>query len=625
MISYIRQVTNWVLYPWILTLYPIVYLYSINLRDIREAGVWQTMAVALAVVTVVELVWYGLLRDIHKAGVVTGVMAIIFLTYGHLYQGQVWLMPAMLGLGAVGIVLIIRSKKLWRQLTPSLNMITIALLLFPTWTVIDYMLNEAGKGQTANANPLERAVDTPARMNSPDYPDVYYIIFDGYSSNNYWLREYGYDNSAFTDALESRGFYVAYDSQSNYGVTIMSLVSSLNMRYINENDRTTSQTYDVETKQYLRSLIANNTVADRFKQMGYEYLYFLSGYLSPSVLADENIGFFPDGIRRISGLDTKATGHEGDWAYKQPFLPFFLETTLLQSQAKHIESQEADWPFPVYSAEIVQGTLEELRNIPNRDEATFTFAHIIKPHYPIQFDQDGNVIDVQFLHEDPAKSEYFFEQLLYINDEILALVDEIIAASSVPPIIIIQADHGSDLGEPHEANLWTYYEILNAYYMPGDGTTALFSDIAPVNSFRVVFNEYFNGEYELLKQNRYTLPDAWHKNDYFTQILYTDDRRLNPNMGDHMALIYAENDIFEAFNSDKSELLFSIPLEDIVHYIANPPPEPVLIERQGAVAMYALTSTEFQFNIGPDADGREWAVVVSIRPIRTTHSYEVGD
>ena len=47
--------------------------------------------------------------------------------------------------------------------------------------------------------------------------------------------------------------------------------------------------------------------------------------------------------------------------------------------------------------------------------------------------------------------------------------------------------------------------ILNAYYLPGyDGD--LYATISPVNSFRLVFNSYFGGEYDMLEDVSYYSP-----------------------------------------------------------------------------------------------------------------------
>jgi len=57
-------------------------------------------------------------------------------------------------------------------------------------------------------------------------------------------------------------------------------------------------------------------------------------------------------------------------------------------------------------------------------------------------------------------------------------------------VILLQSDHG--LAESvRNANLM-------AYYLPEGGEQALYPEITPVNSFRIVFNHYFGAEYPLL-------------------------------------------------------------------------------------------------------------------------------
>jgi len=43
---------------------------------------------------------------------------------------------------------------------------------------------------------------------------------------------------------------------------------------------------------------------------------------------------------------------------------------------------------------------------------------------------------------------------------------------------------------------------LNVYYLP-NGSKSLYETISPVNSFRVIFNEYFNADFELLEDKYY--------------------------------------------------------------------------------------------------------------------------
>ncbi len=60
------------------------------------------------------------------------------------------------------------------------------------------------------------------------------ILLDGYERPNKMPEVFGFDDSAFTGALESRGFRVASDSRSNYLLTALSVPSLLNMRHIGD-------------------------------------------------------------------------------------------------------------------------------------------------------------------------------------------------------------------------------------------------------------------------------------------------------------------------------------------------------------------------------------------------------
>lgn len=61
--------------------------------------------------------------------------------------------------------------------------------------------------------------------------------------------------------------------------------------------------------------------------------------------------------------------------------------------------------------------------------------------------------------------------------------------------------------EATEVELRVKYGILNAYYLPNVDKDALnsslYPSITPVNSFRLVFNLYFDADYELLPDKSY--------------------------------------------------------------------------------------------------------------------------
>ena len=70
-----------------------------------------------------------------------------------------------------------------------------------------------------------------------------------------------------------------------------------------------------------------------------------------------------------------------------------------------------------------------------------------------------------------------------------------------PPVIIIQSDHGLRHGDTqgNYEHVLKYFNNFKAYYFPDEGRNIEFEKTTPVNSFRVLFNLYFNDEYELLE------------------------------------------------------------------------------------------------------------------------------
>jgi phosphoglycerol transferase MdoB-like AlkP superfamily enzyme len=89
--------------------------------------------------------------------------------------------------------------------------------------------------------------------------------------------------------------------------------------------------------------------------------------------------------------------------------------------------------------------------------------------------------------------------LAYSDKKMREIVDTLLEKSDDPPIIIIQGDHG-----PEKAGESKYYEILNAYYLPDNGSQSLYPTISPINSFRIVLNQYFGQHFDLLPDQMYS-------------------------------------------------------------------------------------------------------------------------
>jgi hypothetical protein len=109
----------------------------------------------------------------------------------------------------------------------------------------------------------------------------------------------------------------------------------------------------------------------------------------------------------------------------------------------------------------------------------------------------------------------------YINRLVLETVDAILTRSTVPPIIILQGDHGPGAylhwGSLEQTIPAERFGILNAYYFPSQNYTHLYPSISPVNSFRVLFDQFFGADYPLLPDRHYY--SSWSYPFDFTEVI----------------------------------------------------------------------------------------------------------
>jgi hypothetical protein len=173
-----------------------------------------------------------------------------------------------------------------------------------------------------------------------------------------------------------------------------------------------------------------------------------------------------------------------------------------------------------HRATVLHGfrALEALAEAPG---PKFVFAHLISPHPPFVFDGAGSPLDspasftFQDANEFPGSSEDYARQytgqVKFVNDRLQEVIETLLARSSAPPIILIQADHGSglltDLGSPQDTCIRERFSPFAAYYLPGVDLAAIPSDISTVNLFRIVFNEYFEAGLPLLDDRQYFYQD----------------------------------------------------------------------------------------------------------------------
>jgi hypothetical protein len=478
-------------YPLAISAYPVLKLLAENAGEVGlDAGVRPLLISLLFGGLLFFLLWL-FLRHVHKAAFLAALWLILFFSYGHIHifidekypdaDYTTWLAVGWIVLFLLSLVWATRPRLSFISAAPTLNAVALVLLVLVGWQILSEF-----KPPSAHALALSDAPIRNDLLRRENPPDVYLFLLDSYTRADLLQQAYGFDNSEFLNGLRHRGFYVAECSQSNYVRTELSLSSLLNMHYLQQlSDRFSP---DSIKRGLLWDSLKHNAVRYNFESMGYETITVKTEfdwlniedsdhYLSPPAISS--------GMTDFEGLFLRTTlaRYAQDWGWVDP---------------DHLMGVSARDRF-----NTVFDNVDEIAKMP---QPTFAYLHLISPHPPFVFDANGNPTNPadfwnkQRLYPANLYKKGYVNQTQFLNKKLLQAVDTILAESDVPPIIILQGDHGPWL-QPKEKRMW----ILAALYLPGHNDK-LYPTITPVNFFRLVFNSYFGGTYELLEDVSYFSP-----------------------------------------------------------------------------------------------------------------------
>ncbi len=499
--------------PFLFSLYNILFLFSHNLRELVIID--QNLFIRLILPVTISWIGVGLLllllnliiRNLHTSGIVASLYVMMFFSFGHFqkfYIDQVvkklgwdiqhvfkgiqfgqyrlfflaWLLA---GLGLTIVILVIFKRR--KEKLPAVSFyitIVASLLLLITLVNVTYFTIKRQFQPTDTGKVTERIEITRSHNGSQLLkPDIFYIILDSYSAAS-TLAEFGYDNSEFLGFLQDKGFYVANRSNSNYAHTTFSLASTLNMKYITYlKDKLGANSENVTIPI---TMIENSQVMTFLKSRGYQFVFMGTpgGPISRNRFADKEFVCFKGFLH-----DT--------------FVRLLLETTMLEPFIrKYINLFDRDKLL------CQLDTLPRIREQMEKDKPIFVLAHLFTNHEPFIFEADGKPVSNLKQKITPHRKLYI-NQLIYTNMRMKKILTRILADARVPPIIIVQGDHGP-LGINPESKDRKYqisHRILNVYHLPGEGRQNLYDSISPVNTFRIIFNQYFGTNYELLEDRHF--------------------------------------------------------------------------------------------------------------------------
>lgn len=507
------------LYPFLVAIYPILYYVSTNINEVTPMAGLRAALIFLALSLLAFLFFLLITKNVQHSALYALVVVLVFLLiffvlYAPAYRAlrEVIFMGQPLGrhrnlvlasvllIAIISVLLLIFGKRLkprWlNNISLFANLIALFLVIVPVVTIVSAMVKEKRAINQSGAD-LPEVTELKA-ADATELPDIYYIVLDMNTNENVMRQLIDYDDSDFTQALEEKGFYVSTCSEANYNSTRQSLTSSLNLDYLDNLNISGG-----ESGMY--PLLQQSRVRRMLESIGYTTYAFKTGY---SFLDLKTADHYSDPTRGALNLIT----YPGVSTFESLILSVSAGQVLYENRSSLSSSLQTliDAPYMQRREEIFN-VMDSLPEIAKEEGPKFIYAHVLAPHDPFVFDENGDPAFRRYPFTENGDPEFgagygwdaykkgYADEVTYLHGAINAMIDQILANSDTPPIIILQGDHGI----PYTTQFNAEFQILNAYYFPGVVSTGLYDTISPVNSFRLLFNAYFDTNYDLLEDREY--------------------------------------------------------------------------------------------------------------------------
>ena len=508
-----------IFYPFLFTIFPIIYLYSINFVETPLFDVILPLLISLSGTFLLLIITRLILKTWIKSGLVISLLLILSFSYGHLYElintsimnefeigRHRYLMIEFFAIFIIGTIIIIRTKIKTPNSTIILNSIAITLIVL---TIPNFIFSDNSQIDLSpenlmiyNNNSFSNSFEIPYELENLDQlkfqekPDIYYILLDGYGGTMRMKEDLNFDNYEFLLELNNKGFFAADNSNSNYPSSLWSLASTYSMDYLPSSKTTQS---NIEYRNFLSEILKNNEVMRNLDYLDYEI-----------------INFQPNGFITQSYQFTDQTFCQQEESSQSKFAKTLLRTTILS----YVNNQlllNAD------RASILCGFSEIGFLGEKNDEPIFAVMHLRLPHPPYVFGANGEHViggKVQTEEGSFVDEEKYVDTIKFANKKTMEVIDTILKYDN-NSIIIIQSDHGYDFGinyqNPSDLQLKQRFSNLNAIYLPDNNADIFYEGFTSVNLFRIIFNEYFGTSYDILDDKMFYHPyGSAHVNDKVT-------------------------------------------------------------------------------------------------------------
>lgn len=451
------------------SIFPVLFLYFQNADEASFSEVIDPLVTFSGIGIIFFLFFLIISKSLSKAAIIADLFLLVSLNYALLEKGIQVIFPGLRYWHVILLGLFVLTHMAWficrmvpDELAQTISLVICivfcGLILINGVFAIPTIVNKAGM-ENKMIDQQESNVEVDSSM-----PNVYYLLFDEYSSIDFMKKYYDYDNSEFAEYLLERGFNLSYNSQNESIMT-----STITTNYVNLDYVVTNYTSESE-KEYLRH---NNLLFKFLKENNYK----ITGIGNSDYFGIQSEG---------DHLDSSAKTAEGDT----------LKTILINNTIAY--------PFfeRNYSAnaKFILDSVERLKSLKHEPSSSqFTLLYIAPSHTPFAFDENGEMLRTGFTNWEDKR--YYLGTYKYTTKLMIEIVDSILKTDP-NSIIVLQSDHSARAST--DANLFMKMFDLkdmanpfNAVYYCGKPMDI--SGLSGVNTWRVIVNELFDKNYSLVE------------------------------------------------------------------------------------------------------------------------------
>ena len=478
--------------PHLLIFYFITFFYTNNIGDFDFENCLIIFVIISGIVFPIQLSLQKIIKNSVKSNLVLLILLIGFFTFGNVnlllndYDIEIgkyrFLLPIYLGIISIVFYCIIKYeldiKKISKVMVTTVLMMIILSFMNLQMYETHYESTEYNSLTMSKINDLFKNDERVA-------PDIFYIVPDEYPGDENMSKHFGVENNDFNDYLKNHNFKI-YEAYSNYHATLNSIPSTFNMEYIDPSFN--QKTNPMHTKQEI-----DNSNFIRFLKY---FNYKISTASSYSM--DNNLDSAKNYCSSLLNID---------------LIKNISQATVLQIFTNDILEYLSKDRLCVFTIH------EDL--ILDNENPNFVYIHLPVPHRDFNqtyysFLDDENYLDEVIYNDEILDDEVkknFMRNLKFSNTLLMKMIDKILLENN-NSIIIINGDHGfrgeiTNRGMGNEIRPVSFNELISDY----NTILAVFSQteidfppqVSNVNVFRIIINQIFEQELEILDDEFYLL------------------------------------------------------------------------------------------------------------------------